>query len=294
MGFFEKLKSGLEKTKKAIQYEYSNKKLTEEFYFELEEQLIMADAGVDTTLEIIEQLKYNATQKKILDQAEAVDELISICSGLLSADKPLDLSGAPAVILMIGVNGAGKTTTSGKLAAYFRRSGKSVVLAAADTFRAAAEDQLEVWAKRSDTELIRGANDPSAVIYDAVSSAKQKGTDIVICDTAGRLHTKKNLMDELAKMHRTIKKASPNASVETFLVLDAVTGQNAISQAAQFTDSASVTGIVLTKLDGTAKGGAVLSIKRTLDIPVRYIGVGEGIDDLSDFVPTDFSKALFS
>lgn len=293
MGFFQKLAEGLKKTRDNIAYGLSSEKLDDDFYGELEERLILADAGADTAAGIVSELRGVVNERHILDAKEGVAALKGICAERLAADTPLDFSGRPAVILLIGVNGAGKTTTAGKLANLYKRQGKSVLLAAADTFRAAAADQLRVWAERAGVPFIEGKNDPSAVIYDAVSAAKARGVDMVIADTAGRLHNKKNLMDELGKMSRTIQKASDTASVETLLVLDAVTGQNAISQAANFADSAGVSGIVLTKLDGTAKGGCVIAVKDKLGIPVRYVGVGEGIDDLDEFVPADFCEALF-
>lgn len=293
MGFFEKLSEGLKKTRENVAYAFSQEKLTDEFFDGLEERLILADAGADTAIALTDELRAAVKEKHILSADEAVAEFKAICAERLKAERPLDFSGKPAVVMLIGVNGAGKTTTAGKLASLYKAEGKSVMLAAADTFRAAAVEQLEVWAERSGVEIKTGANDPSAVIFDAVASARSMGTDIVIADTAGRLHTKKNLMEELAKMSRIIKKASPEASVETLLVLDAITGQNAINQASSFTDSATVSGIVLTKLDGTAKGGAVLAIKEKLGIPVRYIGVGEGIEDLNVFDEKDFCEALF-
>ena len=293
MGFFEKLSQGLKKTRDNVAYSFAAGKLSDEFYDELEERLILADTGAETATTLVDELRAVVKEKHILDGGEAVKEFKEICVKRLETERPLDFSGKPAVIMLIGVNGAGKTTTAGKLASLYKSEGKSVMLAAADTFRAAAVEQLDVWAKRSDVEIKTGANDPSAVIFDAVSSAKTKGTDIVIADTAGRLHTKKNLMEELSKMSRIIKKASETASVETLLVLDAITGQNSINQAMSFADSAAVSGIVLTKLDGTAKGGSVLAVKEKLGIPVRYIGVGEGIDDLSNFDAAAFCDALF-
>ncbi|MEG0832814.1 MAG: signal recognition particle-docking protein FtsY [Oscillospiraceae bacterium] len=293
MGFFEKLKDGMKKTRESIAYNLFSHKIDDEFFEELEERLILSDAGAKTASRLVDTLKNQVDDKFVTDAMVAVELLKGICCENLEAEEPLDMSGKPAVILLIGVNGAGKTTTAGKLAKLYKSQGKSVILAAADTFRAAAVDQLRVWAERSGVGFIEGANDPAAVIYDAVSSAQAKGTDIVVCDTAGRLHTKKNLMDELAKMSRIIKKASSQASVETLLVLDAVTGQNAINQAREFAVSAGVSGIVLTKLDGTSKGGSVMAIKDELGIPVRYIGVGEGIDDLDVFVPREFCDALF-
>ncbi len=294
MGFFENLTSGLKKTRDSILYGLRGKKPSEEFYEELEERLIMADCGADVACDLVDQLRVRVREKLIESTDEALEELKSLCIDLVAAGTDLDLDGRPAVVMLIGVNGAGKTTTAGKLANYFKKQGKSVLLAAADTFRAAAGEQLKVWAERSGVELVEGANDPSAVIFDAVQSARGKNIDVVIADTAGRLHTKKNLMEELAKMYRTVKKASPEASIETLLVLDAVTGQNAVNQAAEFSRSTGVTGIVLTKLDGTAKGGAVISIREKLGIPVRFIGVGEGIDDLDRFWADEFCDALFA
>ncbi len=293
MGLFEKIKAGLKKTIEGMAFAFSSDKPDDDFYDEIEEKLILSDAGMDTTEYILDELKERIKKNHITESDEAIGQLKEICTELLRADSEPDYSGKPAVILLIGVNGAGKTTTAGKLANLFTRDGKKVTLAAADTFRAAAEQQLEVWGERSGVEVIKGANDPSAVIYDAVSSANARGSDIVICDTAGRLHNKKNLMDELAKMSRTVKKAAPSASVETYLVIDAVTGQNALNQAASFAVGAGVSGIILTKLDGTAKGGSVIAIKKKLGIPVRFIGVGEQIDDLIEFRAEDFANALF-
>ncbi len=293
MGFFEKLAEGLRRTRESVSYGLSAEKLDDDFYEALEERLILADAGAETAITLVGELRESVAKKHILDANEAVGELKTICAAHLSSERELDFSGAPAVVMLIGVNGAGKTTTAGKLASLYKREGKSVLLAAADTFRAAAVEQLEIWAKRSGVEFVAGANDPAAVVFDAVSRARARGIDVVIADTAGRLHTKKNLMEELAKMARIIKKASGEASVETLLVLDAVTGQNAVNQAQAFTDAAAVSGIVLTKLDGTAKGGCVFAVKERLGIPVRYIGVGEGIDDLDRFDPAQFCDALF-
>lgn len=294
MTFFEKIKSTLKKTLDTVTFTFSSEKLDEEFYDLLEEQLILADTGYDTAVMIVEGLKKRVRELLITDANQAKEELISIVTDMLKADTELDFSGKPAVILMIGVNGAGKTTSAGKLAYLFRNNGKSIILAAADTFRAAAIEQLEIWAQRSEVAIISGANDPSAVIFDAISSALTRKTDMVICDTAGRLHTKKNLMEELSKMTRTVKKASGEASLEVLLVIDAITGQNALNQAAQFAIDAGVSGIVLTKLDGTAKGGSVIAIKQKLAIPVRYIGVGEALEDLLEFDPHEFARALFS
>ncbi|MEA5050860.1 MAG: signal recognition particle-docking protein FtsY [Oscillospiraceae bacterium] len=293
MGFFDKLSEGLRRTRESVAYSLSSEKLTDDFYDELEERLILADTGAQTASALVGELRERVAKKHILDAPQALGELRALCAERLAPDRELDFSGSPAVVLLIGVNGAGKTTTAGKLANLYKKEGKSVLLAAADTFRAAAVEQLEIWAARSGVDIVTGANDPAAVVFDAVSRARARGVDIVIADTAGRLHTKKNLMEELSRMARTVKKAAPEASVETLLVLDAVTGQNAVNQAAAFADAAAVSGIVLTKLDGTAKGGSVISVKEKLGIPVRYIGVGEGIDDLDRFVPEEFCAALF-
>ena len=294
MTFFDKIKSGLRKTLDNVAFTFSSEKLDDEFFEELEEKLIASDSGYETASAIVETLRKRVKELLITDAGQAKEQLILIVSDMLKSQSEANYSGKPAVILLIGVNGAGKTTTAGKLANIFRQSGRTVLIGAADTFRAAAVDQLEVWARRSGAEIISGANDPSAVVFDTVSAAKSRGTDIVICDTAGRLHTKKNLMEELSKMSRTIYKAAPEASVETLLVLDAVTGQNALNQAAQFAAGAGVSGIVLTKLDGTAKGGSVIAVKEKIGIPVRYVGVGEKIDDLMEFSPEEFTRALFS
>jgi len=293
MSFFEKIKTGLKKTLESVAFTFSSEKLDDGFFDELEEKLILSDAGFNTAEAIVEALRIRVRELLLTDASQAKEQLVQIIAGMLRADSEPDFSGTPAVILLIGVNGSGKTTTAGKLAHIFKAGGSTVLLGAADTFRAAAVDQLAIWAARSGVEMISGANDPSAVIFDAVSSAKARGADVVICDTAGRLHNKKNLMDELSKMSRTIKKAAPLASVETLLVIDAVTGQNAINQASQFAVDAGVTGIVLTKLDGTAKGGSVIAIKDKLGIPIRYVGVGEKIDDLMEFDAEGFAAALF-
>ena len=294
MTFYERIKNTLKKTFDRVAFTFSSEKLDDSFFDNLEEQLILADTGYETAVFIVTELRNRVKQLLITDSQVAREELIKIVTDMLKADTELDFSGKPAVILMIGVNGSGKTTTSGKLANLMRKNNKTVIMAAADTFRAAAVEQLEIWAKRSNVEIISGANDPSAVVYDAVSSAVAKKIDIVICDTAGRLHTKKNLMEELSKMTRVVKKASDNASLEVFLVLDAVTGQNALNQAEQFAKDAGVSGIVLTKLDGTAKGGSIIAIKQKLGIPVRFIGVGETLDDLLEFDPEGFARALFT
>ncbi len=293
MSLFDKLRSGLRRTRDSVAFALSADKLDDGFFEELEEALILADAGADTASAVVEQLRERVKRDHILDPEQAKAALREICADMLRAERPLDLSGSPAVVLLIGVNGAGKTTTAGKLASFFSSMGRHVLIAAADTFRAAAVQQLEVWAQRSGCPMVSGASDPSAVVYDAVSAAPSRGCDLVLCDTAGRLHTKKNLMEELGKIRRTVDKAAPGASVETLLVLDAATGQNAINQAAMFSDAAMVTGIVLTKLDGTGKGGAVLAVQRRLGIPVRFIGVGEQLEDLMEFDPDAFAEALF-
>ncbi|MGN1319353.1 MAG: signal recognition particle-docking protein FtsY [Lachnospirales bacterium] len=270
-------------------------KVDEELFEELEEALIMADIGVDTSLYIIECLRNKVKSEKITETSQVKKALIEVISELLNKDeKPLEIP-SPSVILVIGVNGVGKTTTIGKLTHNYKSQGKKVILAAADTFRAAAIDQLEVWAERNKVDIIKHQenSDPGAVVFDAVQAAKARKADILICDTAGRLHNKKNLMEELRKISRIIGKEYENAHLETFLVLDATTGQNAIQQAKLFKEVADITGIVLTKLDGTAKGGIVLAIKNEMNIPVRYIGVGEGLDDLQPFNSNEFAKALF-
>ncbi len=299
MGFFDKLGDSLKKTRDNIFGSLSEmikaSEITDDLYEELEEQLIMADTGADIAVKLVDELYTYVNENKLKTGEDALKALKQIIKNNLAANKPMQLVSKPAVILVIGVNGVGKTTSIAKLAKYYKDMGKSVMLAAGDTFRAAASEQLEVWANRVDVPLVRhneGA-DPAAVIFDAVQSAGSKNIDIVICDTAGRLHTKKNLMDELNKISRVVTKANENASVETLLVLDAITGQNAINQAGQFIDAANATGIILTKLDGTAKGGAVISIKDKLGLPVRFVGVGEGVDDLMEFNADDFVDALF-
>ena len=294
MGFFEKLSQGLKKTRDSVMYGLRGEKPDDEFYEQLEEQLILSDTGAATAAALVEELKDEVAKNLVTDSDGALELFKRLCAKRLEADEPLNLTGEPCVIMLIGVNGAGKTTTAGKLANLYKNQGHSVILAAADTFRAAAVDQLSVWAQRSDVEMISGANDPAAVVFDAVASARRKKTDIVVADTAGRLHTKKNLMDELARVRRVVDKASDGANTITLLVLDAVTGRNAVNQAREFAAGAGVDGIILTKLDGSAKGGAVFSIKDELGIPVRYIGVGEGIDDLNVFNPEEFCEAMFN
>ena len=303
MGFFsrkEKLDEGLAKTRKGffagILDMMNAGSIDDAFYDDLEAQLILADAGADEAGRLVAALRQRVRSEHIKTAAEALEALKSIIVEELRADGPMDLSGRPAVIMVIGVNGVGKTTSIAKLARLYKSQGKSVLLAAGDTFRAAAADQLTIWADRVGVPVVRHGEgaDPAAVVFDAVQSAAAKGVDIVICDTAGRLHTKHNLMAELAKIRRSVEKACPCASVETLLVLDAITGQNAISQAAQFIEAAGASGIILTKLDGTAKGGSVISVKQKLGLPVRFVGVGEGMDDLMEFSAEDFTDALFA
>ena len=299
MGFFEKLGEGLRKTRESIFGSIAGLvnagEITDELYDDLEEQLILADTGADVAMRLVEELRQEVRRKHLKTGADALEALKGIIREMLRADGEMQLSGRPAVVLVIGVNGVGKTTSIAKLAHLYKQQGKRVMLAAGDTFRAAAAEQLCVWAERADVPVVKhneGA-DPAAVLFDAVQSAAARGYDMVICDTAGRLHNKKNLMDELSKISRVVHKACGTASVETLLVLDAITGQNAISQASQFIDAAGATGIVLTKLDGTAKGGAVIRIKAKLGLPVRFVGVGEGMDDLMEFDPDAFVDALF-
>ncbi len=300
MGFFDKLKAGLQKTKEVLLAPIDNlfssyDRVDEDFYEELCDLLIMADVGAGSSMEIVDRLRETLKEKKIKDTSAAKTEFIEILIDTVGEGEELVLSNGLSVILVIGVNGVGKTTSIGKIAAYLKKNGKKVMLAAADTFRAAAIDELEVWAERSGVPLIRqneGA-DPAAVVFDALSAAKKQNIDVLIVDTAGRLHNKKNLLDELAKINRVIDRELPGVARETLLVLDASTGQNALIQAKEFGKAASITGIVLTKLDGTAKGGIMLSIKRELGIPVKFIGVGEGIDDLQPFDAGQFVQAFF-
>ena len=300
MGLFEKLGFGLKKTKEGVFNSITkaiiSSPLTDELYDDLLEQLILADVGYEVSEYLCEELRKEARKQKAKSGEDVVKIFRDIVVDLLSTDKEFDLSGTPAVILVIGVNGVGKTTSIGKLANYYKSQGKKVLLAAGDTFRAAAASQLNQWADRSGVDIVmhdEGA-DPASVIFEAVEKGKNQGYDIVICDTAGRLHNKKNLMAELGKISRVIRKASDTASVETLLVLEAITGQNAIFQAKEFIAAAEATGIILTKLDGTAKGGSVISIKKKLGIPVRFVGVGEGVDDLLLFDPQSFAETLFS
>ena len=300
MGFFSKIKEGLKKTRNAVVGQIDSmlksfKKIDEELFEELEELLVLGDVGVSTASKICDELRERVKKDGISDPEEITKLLREITSDLLRGDQQLNISTRPSIILVIGVNGVGKTTTIGKLANDLKSKGKKVTLAAADTFRAAAIDQLQIWADRSGTDIVKQneGSDPAAVVFDAISSAKAKGSDVIICDTAGRLHNKKHLMDELAKINRIIDRELPDADKEVLLVLDATTGQNAVNQAVEFRKATGITGIVLTKLDGTAKGGVVLAIRDGLGIPVKYIGVGEQIDDLQPFDPDDFAKALF-
>lgn len=301
MGFFNKIKEGLKKTRDAVIGQIDSMlksftKIDDELFEELEELLVMGDVGVPTAEKICEELKKKVKKEGIKNPNEIYRLLEETVSDMLRGGEELDLSTTPSIILVIGVNGVGKTTTIGKLANHLTKQGKKVILAAGDTFRAAAIEQLEIWADRSHCEIIKQneGSDPAAVIYDAISAAKARHADVIICDTAGRLHNKKPLMDELAKINRIIDRELPDASKEKLLVLDATTGQNAVNQAEQFSLATGITGIVLTKLDGTAKGGVVLAIKEGLGIPVKYIGVGEQIDDLQPFDAEDFAKALFA
>lgn len=301
MGFFQKISQGLKKTRDNMAGMLNSvftsfAKIDEELFEELEEILVMGDVGMPTAQRITEELRKRVKKEGIKDPEQVRVALQEIIAEMLSGGEELVLETKPSIILMIGVNGVGKTTTIGKLASRFKSEGKKVILGAADTFRAAAIEQLEVWANRADVDIIKhkeGA-DPAAVIYDTISAGKARGADVIICDTAGRLHNKKNLMAELNKISRIIERELPDASKEVLLVLDATTGQNAVNQAKEFRETAGITGIVLTKLDGTAKGGVVLAIRENLGIPVKFIGVGEQIDDLQPFVPADFAAALFN
>ena len=300
MGFFKKLNKGLKKTRDNMSGAinaalYGKNEIDDEFYDELEEILVMADFGVNTSAEIVEKLRDAVFKKNLRKAKDVKEEIKNIVADMLSGGETIDMVTIPSVILVIGVNGVGKTTSIGKMAAMFKEEGKKVILGAADTFRAAAIDQLEIWADRAGVDIVKhkeGA-DPAAVVFDTISAGKARNADIIICDTAGRLHNKKNLMEELAKIYRVIDRQLPYADREIFLVLDATTGQNAVNQAKEFKDVAEITGIILTKLDGTAKGGVVLAIKNDLKVPVKFIGVGEGIDDLRPFDPKAFAEGLF-
>lgn len=301
MGFFSKIKEGLKKTRDSVVGQIdtvlkSFTKIDEELFEEIEELLVMGDVGVSTAQDICKELRTRVKQDGVTDPQKIHELLEQITADMLRGGEEININTKPSIILVIGVNGVGKTTTIGKLANNFIKDGKKVVLGAADTFRAAAIDQLQIWADRSGADIIKQneGSDPAAVVFDAISSAKAKGSDVIICDTAGRLHNKKHLMDELAKINRIIDRELPDADKEVLLVLDATTGQNAVNQAEQFKSTTGITGIVLTKLDGTAKGGVVLAIKNGLNVPVKYVGVGEQIDDLQPFDADDFAKALFA
>ena len=299
MSIFNKLKNSLSKTKNSVGVAVDNvlrafSRVDEELFGELEEALISSDAGVNTSVEIAERLRVCAKEKKITGSGELKAELKEILREIMEGDTSVNVSGKPAVIMLIGVNGVGKTTTVGKIAHMYKSQGKKVLVAAADTFRAAAVQQLETWTDRAGVDIIKQneGSDPAAVVYDAVNAAKARNADILIIDTAGRLHNKKNLMDELAKIFRIIKQQLPESSVETLLVLDATTGQNAVRQAEEFGGAGEITGIVLTKLDGTAKGGIVISIKNDYGISVKLAGVGEGIEDICEFDGNEFIDGI--
>ena len=301
MGFFDKLKKGLFKTKNAIVDKIDNlfksfRKVDEDLFDELEELLISAEIGVNTTEDILDELREFVKENKIKDADEVKSALLNIMRNLIGEHEPLNLSTKPAVILIVGVNGVGKTTSIGKISKELKSQGKKVVVAAADTFRAAAAEQLSVWCERAGVDIVKQAAgaDPASVVFDAIGAVKSRNADVLIIDTAGRLHNKKNLMDELAKIDRVISRELPDSARETLLVLDATTGQNAVIQAREFKEAAKLTGLILTKLDGTAKGGIILSIKRELGSPVKFIGVGEQIDDMKPFNAEEFANALFN
>ena len=301
MGFFGKISAGLKKTRDSIMGSVTSMlrsftKIDEELFEELEEILIMGDVGANTSARICGELRKKVKERGVTDPNEVRSLLKETVAEMLRGGQEMHLTTKPSVVLVIGVNGVGKTTTIGKLAARYKAEGKKVVLAAADTFRAAAIEQLDIWAGRVGADIVKHAqnSDPAAVVFDAAAAAKARGADVLICDTAGRLHNKKNLMDELSKIGRVIDRELPGADKEVLLVLDATTGQNAVNQAREFKNAAGITGIVLTKLDGTARGGVVLAIREDLDVPVKFVGVGEGVDDLLPFDPDEFTEGLFS
>lgn len=300
MGLFSKIKAGLQKTRNTIAQNVNSiinsfTKIDEDFFEELEEILVMSDIGVATSTEICDRMRVKIKETGETDPNNIKSATKEIIADMLGEDEGLKLDTKPSVILVIGVNGVGKTTSIGKIASQLKQSGKNVVLGAADTFRAAAIDQLGIWAQRAGVQMVRSVEgtDPASVVFDTIASAKAHNADVIICDTAGRLHNKKNLMDELAKINRVVKRELPDASVETLLVLDATTGQNAVNQAREFKNVTDITGIVLTKLDGTAKGGIIIPIRNELNIPVKFIGVGEGIDDLQPFNAREFADGIF-
>nr|WP_319488291.1 signal recognition particle-docking protein FtsY [uncultured Caproiciproducens sp.] len=301
MGFFSKIKEGLKKTRDKMSTSvesmlHSFTSIDESLFEELEELLVMGDVGVPTAEHICDALRKKVKEKGVTNPENIYSMLRETVAEMLRGGEELHISTKPSVILVIGVNGVGKTTTIGKIASRLKSEGKKVVLGAADTFRAAAIEQLEVWAERSGADLIKQSegSDPASVVFDAIAAAKARGADVVICDTAGRLHNKKNLMDELSKIGRIIDRELPDADKEVLLVLDATTGQNAVNQAREFKNAAGITGIVLTKLDGTARGGVVLAIRENLGIPVKFIGVGEQVDDLQPFDADEFAEGLFA
>lgn len=301
MGLFSKISRGLKKTRDSFTGAVNSvissfTKIDDELFEELEETLILADTGVNTANAICEELKKRVKAERVTDPNLITDMLKQVIIDMMSTDNSIKTNTKPSMILVIGVNGVGKTTSIGKMANMYKSQGKSVILGAADTFRAAAAEQLTIWADRAGVPIVKHAEgaDPSAVVFDTIFAAKSRGADVIICDTAGRLHNKKNLMDELSKMSRIISRELPDADVEVLLVLDATTGQNAVNQAREFQQAAGITGIILTKLDGTARGGVVLAINKELQIPVKLIGVGEQIDDLQDFSAEEFANALFS
>lgn len=300
MGLFNKIKEGLKKTRESISSQISGMlhsftKIDEELFEELEELLVMGDVGVTTAGHICDTLRRRVKEEGVKDPNAIMGLLQETVAEMIRGGEELNISTRPSIILVIGVNGAGKTTTIGKLASRLKGEGRQVILGAADTFRAAAIEQLEIWSQRAGVPMIKHAegSDPAAVVFDTIAAAKARGSDVIICDTAGRLHNKKNLMDELAKINRIIDRELPDCDKEVLLVLDATTGQNGVNQAREFSAAAGITGIVLTKLDGTAKGGVVLAIREELGLPVKFIGVGEKVDDLQPFDADDFARALF-
>lgn len=300
MGLFSKIKEGLKKTRENISEQITTMlnsftKIDESLFEELEELLIMADTGMPTAERICEELRARVKKDGITDPQKIYGLLQEIIADMLRGEEELHIATKPSIILVIGVNGVGKTTTIGKIASRLKKEGKKVILGAADTFRAAAIEQLEVWAERAGVEMVKRpeGSDPASVVFDTIAAGKARGADVIICDTAGRLHNKKNLMDELSKISRIVDRELPDCDKEVLLVLDATTGQNAVNQAREFQNAAGITGIVLTKLDGTAKGGVVIAIREDLHLPVKFIGVGEQVDDLQPFDADDFAKALF-